>query len=161
SAGCEHPASWSGAGQANRDERIATATADIERQPGTAGDANTATGLDALFNNTTGNLNPAFGETAGFNVTTASNVICIGAGVQGENVNNTCYIGNIFGVTSVGGATVFVNADGKVGTTTSSRRFKDGIKPMQSASEALFSLRPVTFCYKKEIEPAGTSQFGL
>ena len=32
---------------------------------------------------------------------------------------------------------------------------------MDKASEALFSLTPVTFCYKKEIDPAGTSQFGL
>jgi hypothetical protein len=88
-------------------------------------------------------------------------VICIGANVQGENVSDTCYIGNIFGVTSTGAAGVFVNADGKLGTTTSSRRFKDGIKPMDSDSEALFALRPVTFRYKKEIDPAGASQFGL
>ena len=32
---------------------------------------------------------------------------------------------------------------------------------MEQASEALFGLRPVTFRYKKEIDPAGTSQFGL
>ena len=33
--------------------------------------------------------------------------------------------------------------------------------PMNKASEAIFSLEPVTFRYKKEIDPAGTSQFGL
>ena len=32
---------------------------------------------------------------------------------------------------------------------------------MDHASEALFSLKPVSFRYKKEIDPAGTSQFGL
>ena len=32
---------------------------------------------------------------------------------------------------------------------------------MDTASEALFSLKPVTFRYKKEIDSAGTSQFGL
>src|SRR5260370_3700493 len=32
---------------------------------------------------------------------------------------------------------------------------------MERASEALFALKPVTFRYKKEIDPAGTSQFGL
>ena len=32
---------------------------------------------------------------------------------------------------------------------------------MDHASEALFSLKPVTFRYKKEIDAAGTSQFGL
>jgi hypothetical protein len=44
---------------------------------------------------------------------------------------------------------------------TCSARFKDEIKPMDTASEALLSLKPVTFRYKKEIDPAGTSQFGL
>ena len=32
---------------------------------------------------------------------------------------------------------------------------------MERASEALFSLKPVTFRYKKEIDPEGRSQFGL
>ena len=32
---------------------------------------------------------------------------------------------------------------------------------MNKTSEAIFSLEPVTFRYKKEIDPAGTSQFGL
>ena len=32
---------------------------------------------------------------------------------------------------------------------------------MDRCSEALFSLKPVTFRYKKEIDPAGLSQFGL
>jgi hypothetical protein len=61
----------------------------------------------------------------------------------------------------VGGTAVFVNADHQLGTATSSRRFKEQIKPMEQASEALFSLKPVIFRYKKEIDPAGTTQFGL
>jgi hypothetical protein len=32
---------------------------------------------------------------------------------------------------------------------------------MGKASEALFALKPVTFCYKKEIDPRGIPQFGL
>ena len=32
---------------------------------------------------------------------------------------------------------------------------------MDNASEVLFSLKPVTFRYKKEFDAAGTSQFGL
>ncbi len=32
---------------------------------------------------------------------------------------------------------------------------------MDHASEALFSLKPVSFHYNKEIDPTGTSQFGL
>jgi hypothetical protein len=32
---------------------------------------------------------------------------------------------------------------------------------MNNASQALFSLKPITFRYKKEIDPIGISQFGL
>jgi len=99
------------------------------------------------------------GASAGFNVTTADNVICIGA--DGQNVSNSCYIGEIFGVTSSGGTAVFINGDGKLGTQTSSARFKEEIKVMDKASEALFALNPVTFYYKKAIDPVRTSQFGL
>jgi Chaperone of endosialidase len=76
-------------------------------------------------------------------------------------VDNSCYIGSIFGQTSSGGAAVFINSSGKLGTSTSSRRFKEEIKAMDKASEALFSLKPLMFRYKKEIDPAGTQQFGL
>ena len=136
-----------------------TANGDNALSSNTAGNGNTAIGVSALPNNTVGNLNTALGAGAGGSVLTASNVICIGA--PGQNVSNTCYIGNIFNTTSSGGTAVFINSDGQLGTTTSSRRFKDEIKPMDKASEALFALKPVTFCYKKEIDPAGTSQFGL
>ena len=128
-------------------------------QNNAAGDGNTAVGLAALSSNTTGDSNTAFGANAGFNVITADNVICIGT--SGANVSNSCYIGQIFGVTSSGGTAVFINSDGRLGTTTSSRRFKHDISPMDSSSEELFALRPVTFCYNEEIDPAGTSQFGL
>jgi hypothetical protein len=56
---------------------------------------------------------------------------------------------------------VFINSANKLGTTVSSKRFKEEIKPMDKASEALLALTPVTFRYKKEIDPAGRSQFGL
>jgi len=136
-----------------------TATGVSALQNNTTGLNNTACGDGALSANTTGSGNIALGIGAGFNVTTANSVICIGA--DGQNVSNSCYIGNIFGATSSGGAAVLVNSDGKLGTATSSRRFKDEIKPMDKTSEALFALKPVTFRYKKEIDPAGTSQLGL
>ena len=78
-----------------------------------------------------------------------------------EIVQTATYIAGINGQTASGGVAVFVKADGKLGTVTSSARFKDDIKPMDQASEALLALKPVTFRYKKEIDPAGTSQFGL
>jgi hypothetical protein len=124
----------------------------------TGGVGNTAIGVGAL-GSANGSTSTAIGFLAGLNVTTASNVICIGA--LGQNVSNSCYIGQIFGVTSSGGTAVFINSDGKLGTATSSRRFKREIKPMDQASEVLFALKPVTFRYKKEIDPKGTSQFGL
>jgi hypothetical protein len=125
----------------------------------TSGINNTAIGARALFNNTTGSGNIALGVGAGTGVTTADNVIAIGA--LGEDVSNTCYIRNIFGVTSAGATGVVVNSAGKLGTVVSSRRFKDDIKPMDQASEALFALKPVSFHYKKEIDPESIPQFGL
>ena len=125
----------------------------------TTGNDNTADGREALSFNTTGSNNIALGAQAGIGVTTASNVICIGAG--GQSVSNSCYIGQIFGVTSSGGTAVFIDATGRLGTATSSRRFKEEIKPMERASEALFALKPITFRYKKGIDPLGVPQFGL
>ena len=56
---------------------------------------------------------------------------------------------------------MFINSNGRLGTATSSRRFKEEIKPMDKTSEALFTLEPVSFHYKKEIDPARISQIGL
>src|SRR5213075_2820047 len=59
------------------------------------------------------------------------------------------------------GIPVLINNFNKLGTTTSSKRFKEDIKPMGKSSEALLALQPVRFRYKKEIDPAGTPQLGL
>lgn len=136
-----------------------TATGQQALYKNTTGQGNTASGVQALFNNTTGGANIALGVGAGQNVTTANNVICIGA--EGNNVDNACYIGQIFNATSSMGIAVFINSNGRLGTATSSRRFKDDIKPMENASEALMALKPVTFRYKKTIDPQGIPQFGL
>jgi hypothetical protein len=101
------------------------------------------------------------GDSAGQNVTTAGNVICIGGNVAGADVSNSCYIGSIFGQTSSAGTAVFINSDGKLGTATSSRRFKQEIQPMEGTSEVIFALKPVTFRYKKGIDPQGIPQLGL
>jgi hypothetical protein len=127
----------------------------------TTGSGNTAVGVRALDHNTSGSLNIAVGVNAGHDVVTAQNAICIGLNVFGADVGDSCFIGNIFGQTSASGAAVYVNSNHKLGTLTSSSRFKDDIKPMERVSEALFALKPVTFHYKKEIDPAGMQQFGL
>src|SRR5213595_3796233 len=56
---------------------------------------------------------------------------------------------------------VRVNQNGRLGTVPSSKRFKAEIKPMDKASEAILALKPVTFRYKKEIDPERTPEFGL
>ena len=127
----------------------------------TTGGGNTAIGFNALPNNTTGITNTAVGFNAGFGITTADNVIVIGTNVAGQNVDHSCFIGEIFGQTSSGGTAVFIDSNGRLGTATSSRRFKEGIEPMAQTSEALFALKPVRFLYKKEIDPTRTSQLGL
>jgi len=126
------------------------------------GGDNTAVGNEALFHNTTGGQNTALGEAAGHNQDTGSGNVYIGTGVPGvAGESNACYIASIFGQTSSSGIPVLINANQKLGTTTSSKRFKEDIKPMNTASEALFSLRPVTFHYKKDIHPTGILQLGL
>jgi len=138
----------------------------------TTGTGNTGVGDSALANISTGNANTALGDVAGFNLTTGDNNIDIGFNVQGvAGESNTIRIGDtditdtfirgISGTTVASGAAVLVAANGHLGTVTSSARFKDDIKPMDQASQMLFSLNPVTFRYKKEIDPVGTLQFGL
>jgi hypothetical protein len=125
----------------------------------TSGHDNTGIGISALANTTTGSNNIALGSFAGQAVTTSSNVICIG--VQGSDTDNSCFIGSIFGQTTSSGSAVFIDANNKLGTMTSSKRFKEDIKPMDDLSKALFALKPVSFRYKKQFDPAGTSQLGL
>jgi hypothetical protein len=59
------------------------------------------------------------------------------------------------------GVGVIINASGQLGTILSSARFKEAIKPMDKASEAVLALKPVTFRYKKELDSEGIRQFGL
>ena len=140
-----------------------TATGDEALVGNTTGSFNTTDGAHASIHNTSGSGNTVLGFGAGNSVTTANNVICIGANVAGANVSNSCFIGNISGADATGGNPVFVTSVGKLGTvsTPSSARFKDEIRPMNNASEAILALNPVTFRYKKEIDPSGIPQFGL
>ena len=138
-----------------------TADGDEALTGNTTGNFNTTCGAHSLIHNTTGSGNTVLGFDTGNSIITANNVICIGENVAGANVSNSCFIGNIFGSTSANGVAVFVNSNGGLGTMTSSARFKDQIKPMDKASETLYSLKPVAFRYKQEIDPKRTPQFGL
>jgi hypothetical protein len=137
----------------------------------TTGLYNSATGINALGFNTTGNFNIALGLSAGVNLTTGSNNIDIGnRGVAGESsririgtkgTHTNTFIAGISGVAVPGGVGVIVDTNGKLGTVVSSKRFKQEIKPMDKASEAILSLEPVTFRYKRELDPDDIPQFGL
>jgi hypothetical protein len=140
----------------------------------TTGIENTAIGFNALVDHTTGSNNIALGFNAGAYLTTGDNNINIGnlgdPRVPGQS--NTIRIGTvgtqtktliagISGATVPTGVAVIIDATGHLGTTTSSARFKDAIRPMDKASEAVLSLKPVTFRYKHELDPEGVRQFGL
>jgi hypothetical protein len=164
-----------------------TAIGSAALESNTIGNRNTATGLAALFFNTTGNQNTAtgwaalnnnngsnniaLGYSAGANLTAGDNNIDIGnAGVAGEagvirigtiGTQTATFIAGIRGVPIVGGTEVGVNSSGQLGVRASSARYKEAIKPMDEASEAILALKPVTFRYKKEIDAARTPEFGL
>jgi hypothetical protein len=138
----------------------------------TTGNNNVGVGAAALAKLTTGSGNIAVGVGAGGNLSSAeSNNIYVGnSGIAGEsNTIRIGYIGTItaaaiagiWGKTSASGLDVLVNEAGQLGTTTSSRRFKHQIADMGDESDVLMKLRPVTFCYKPELDQTQTRQYGL
>jgi predicted ribosome quality control (RQC) complex YloA/Tae2 family protein len=76
-------------------------------------------------------------------------------------VSDSTWISNIYGVTTQSGTTapVIVSNTGQLGTVASSERFKKNIATMEKSSEAILSLRPVTFHYKTDTQDI--PQFGL
>ena len=154
--------------------------ATLDTPNGGPGSANTAVGVSALSSNTTGGFNTAvgayalanslgfgniaLGSGAGSAVTTASNVICIGT--SGANVDERCFIGHIYSnvqpTVGTDPDSVTINSDGRLGRgNVSSRRYKHDIKPMDTASETLYALKPVSFRYNKEYDGTQTLAFGL
>jgi hypothetical protein len=150
----------------------------------TTGEANTAiggvalVGLDAPGDSS---FNIALGWFAGGRVANASNDIFIG-NVGEDTDQNTIRIGNqvtfydpyggvhnphvatyIAGISEAGvsGVPVLISADGQLGIAMSAARFKEAIKPIDTASEAIFALNPVTFRYKEQFDPKRVPQFGL
>jgi hypothetical protein len=135
------------------------------------GSRNTGIGMRALNYLSTGEDNVALGYEAGYNVTTGSANIEIGA--QGEKddaqtirlgtqgTQKQAFVAGIFGATAAAGVPVVITSTGQLGTVTSSARFKRNIRDMGNASDTLMALRPVTFQYKADLDPAATPQFGL
>ena len=122
------------------------------------GGSNTAIGYQALYSNSSGGQNTVLGFQAGYNIIGDNN---IAIGNQGTNTDsgvirlgtsgmqNSAYIAGIYSVAASGGVPVYINSNGQLGTTTSSRRYKDDIQDMGDASSGLLQLRPVTFRYKQ------------
>jgi hypothetical protein len=141
-----------------------TAIGNQALQAETSGDRNTAVGSVALGANTTGSNNTAVGRHAGDAITGNGNV-CIGESVAGEaDVDNRTYIRNVNTDAVNGGGTDFVTVDlttGRVGHLASSRRYKEDIKPMDKASEALYRLKPVSYRYKEDIDESQSLDYGL
>src|SRR5439155_172439 len=157
-----------------------TATGYSALSGNTIGTDNTAQGANALLDNTTGSRNVATGSNAlysnqigGDNTATGVNALYYNTGNPGlaaesntirigsVRAQTNTYIAGISGVTVAGGVGVMVDTNGHLGTVVSSARFKDDIHAMDSASEAILSLQPVTFRYKHELDPANIPQFGL
>ncbi len=147
-----------------------TAVGTFALQANGGGNFNTAIGLEALGGLEKGSNNIALGRDAGNSLQNGSNTIYIGnGGVGGSNTiaigtvgtHKNTFIAGISGVTVAGGVGVIIDSNGHLGTVTSSERFKDEIKPMDKASDAILALQPVTFHYKHELDPAGIPQFGL
>jgi hypothetical protein len=143
---------------------VNTAVGSSALELNTTGITNTAVGVGALHGNTVGVSNTALGFAAGISVTTASNVICIGA--VGANVPNSCFIGHIYSnvqpIVGTDPDSVTITSDGRLGRgNVSSRRYKHDIQPMDTTSEVIYALKPVSFRYHKEYDATQTLAFGL
>ena len=142
----------------------------------TTGSRNTASGREALHDNTTGHANVAVGRRAGFNATTGNLNIYLGTGVLGvAGESNTIrlglpgththtLIGGIRGITTgqADAVSVLIDSTGQLGTVSSSRRVKQDIADMRTASQGLLDLRPVTFRYREAYSDGSKPiQYGL
>jgi hypothetical protein len=164
-----------------------TATGSAALEHNTTGNENTADGRAALDENDTGNGNTAIGFQALFHSTGSDNIaLGDGAGINLNMGSHNIYIGNL-GVATTESDTIRIGTslvqeatyiagiygsppgantlpvvcadDGKLTANASSRRFKHDIKQMDSASEGILALKPVSFRYNND--STNTPWFGL
>ena len=136
------------------------------------GSYNTFIGNFAGYNNTTGDQDIYIGNL-GASSGTESNALRLGFPYSTDSSTcgfsqpppcgqNVTYIAGIYGSTSSGGIPVYINANGQLGTLTSSRRFKEQVRDMGDSTNRLMKLRPVTFFYKPQYDDGShTLQYGL
>jgi hypothetical protein len=146
----------------------------------TTGSNNTASGWGALGFNTTGSYNIALGVNAANGVSngnshnihigtvgasTDANTIRIGGAQAGDvATQNRFFVAGVRGVTTGNNDAipVVIDSNGQLGTVSSSRRFKEDIHDMDTASSGLMRLRPVTFRYQKPFADGSKPiQYGL
>jgi hypothetical protein len=154
-----------------------TAVGAYSLKQNSTGSHNTAVGEGALRNVSSGSYNTAVGYRAGLTTAGSSNILLNNSGGA---ENNTLRIGAATGtgarelerafIAGIRGVTtgvdnaipVLIDSNGQLGTTSSSRRFKEDIGPMGEVSQALLDLRPVTFRFKEPYADGGKPlQFGL
>jgi len=139
---------------------------------GQKGSNNTAIGYSTFYNFFFGGSNNiAIGSLAGRQVEHGDNNIEIGNGgtltdsgvirIGTEGTQTATYVAGIQGSALAVATGVGITADGRLGVRASSTRYKEAVKPMDKASGAVLSLKPVTFRYRKELDPKATPQFGL
>ncbi len=125
------------------------------------GNENTASGNLAMQLNMGGSYNIALGTRAGYWLTTGDYNIDIGnEGVVaeantiriGDSNQSKTFIAGIRGVTTGlgNGIAVLIDANGQLGTVSSSIRYKEDVNNMGDLTSRLFDLRPVTFRYKTQ-----------
>ena len=130
----------------------------------TTGSGNTGMGKEACNTCTTGSDNVAIGHNALNGTVSASNNIAIGVPATGPfaNLSFTAFIGSIHGEPTSNAAStlpVLIDSNNVLGTSPSSRRYKHDIKPVDKASEALYSLKPISFVYN--YDESRTTLYGL
>lgn len=133
-------------------------------------------GTQSGINLSSGTGNVLIGTSAGVGLTSGSYNIHIGslgpAAPSGESntirigqvgTQTSTYVAGVFGATASGGVTVVVNASGKLGTTTSSARYKEQVTSVTaSVSPRLQALRPVRFVYTPAFDDGSRlPQYGL
>ncbi len=135
----------------------------------TSGFSNTAIGHEAGFDLRGGAYNVMLGNSAGDGIIDGSYNIDIGAHPVadesatiriGDSNQTKTFISGIRGASVTGGQTVQIDANGQLGSITSSRRFKQDIEDLSDSTETLLALRPVSFRYRAH-GPQGPRQYGL
>jgi Chaperone of endosialidase len=138
----------------------------------TLGNSDSAIGFNTLLNvsNTACGYLVQRSNTTGVNNTASSGSLndneVVRIGTQGTNAINqtSCFTAGIRGVTTGNNdaVPVVIDSNGQLGTVSSSLRFKEDVRDMDTVSSGLMRLRPVTFRYQKPFADGSKPiQYGL